>query len=74
MFVNTLTVDNKYSCRNMQNLPQQFQSHYLKKEKLFVDFLLYLWNVHQRENIFKKKISIVVSLLPKFLNPKEEVS
>ena len=58
-------------CRISRNI---FKRHYVKKEKLFVDFLLYLWNVHQRENIFKKKISTVASLLPKFLNPKEEVS
>ena len=25
-----------------------FKRHYVKKEKLFVDFLLYFWNVHER--------------------------
>ena len=36
-----------------------FKRHYLKKERLFVDFWLYFWNVHEIENILKKKKSIL---------------
>ena len=32
---------------------------YLKKERLFLDFLLNFWNVHKISNILKKKKSII---------------
>ena len=34
-----------------------FKRLYLKKEKLFSDFLLHLWNVHEIYNIPKKNKS-----------------
>ena len=43
-------------CRFSDN---KFKRLYLKKERLFVDFLLHFWNVHEIENILKKKKSIV---------------
>ena len=46
LFANTLTADDKYSCRNMQNFLQQLQTLYLKNERLFVDIPLHFWNVH----------------------------
>ena len=36
-----------------------FKRHYLKNKRLFVDFLLHFWNVHEIYNIFKKKMSIL---------------
>ena len=33
---------------------------YLKKEKLFVDFLLHFWNVHEIYNVLENKNSILV--------------
>ena len=33
--------------------------HYLKKHRLFMDFLLHFWNVHEILNILKKKMSIL---------------
>ena len=47
LFVNTLTADNKYSRSNVHNFEQQVQTHYLKNKRLFVDFLLHFWNVHE---------------------------
>ena len=38
---------------------KKFKRLYLKKEKLFVDFFLHFWNVHEMENILKKKKSIL---------------
>ena len=35
----------------------KFKRIYLKKERPFVDFLLRFWNVHEIENILKKKKS-----------------
>ena len=39
-------------CRFSRN---KFTHFYLKKERTFVDFLLYFCNVHEIENILKKK-------------------
>ena len=36
-----------------------FKRLYLKKERLFIDFLLHFWNVHEIYNIVKKKKSIL---------------
>ena len=55
LFVNTLTPDVKYSCRNMQIFWQQFQTTLSQKGKTFLDFLLHFWNVPEIENILKKK-------------------
>ena len=55
-------------CRFSNN---KFKRLYLKKEKLFEDFFLHFWNVHEIENILKKKKSILAQLLLKSLHPKE---
>ena len=59
LFVNTLTPDVKYSRRNMQIFWQQFQTPLSQKRKTCFDFLLHFWNVHEIENILKKKKSVV---------------
>ena len=55
-------------CRFSDN---NFQHLYLKKKTHFVNFRLYFWNVHEIQNILKKKKSILAELLPKLLHPKE---
>ena len=40
LFVNTLTTDDKYSRRNMQNFMQQFEALLYQKQKLFSRFFL----------------------------------
>ena len=37
----------------------KFKRHYLKNKRLFADFLLHFWNVHEIYNILKKKMSIL---------------
>ena len=32
-----------------------FKRHYLKSKRLFLNFLLHFWNVHEIYSIFKKK-------------------
>ena len=55
LFINVLTADGKYSGSNMQNLPQQFQTHASQKQKIFsgffIEFLKYAWNLEH----FQKK-------------------
>ena len=45
LFANTLTADDKYSCRNMENFLQQLQTLLSQKRKtfsgLFIAFLKY---------------------------------
>ena len=71
LFGNRLTPDVKYSRRNMQTFWQQFQTPLSQKRKTFFDFVFHFWNVHEIENILKKKKSILAQLLPKLLHPKE---
>ena len=74
LFVNILTADDKYSCGNMQNLHQQFQTHLSQKQKTFAQFLIallkYAWNLEH----FRKKMSILAYLFPKFLTLKDVVT
>ena len=53
LFVNTLTADDKYSCRNMQNFVQQLQTLLSKKWKtlsgFFIAFLKCSWNSEHSE-------------------------
>ena len=37
----------------------KFKHHYLKNKRLFADFLLHFWNLHEIQNILKKKLSIL---------------
>ena len=39
LFVNTLTVDYKYSLRNSENLPQPIQIHISEKQETFSELL-----------------------------------
>ena len=59
LFVNTLTAEYTYSRRNMQTFTQQVQMPLSLKQKTFSDFLLRFWNLHEMENIFKKKESFL---------------
>ena len=60
LFVNTLTPDASIPvaiCRFSENT---FKRLYLKKERLFVDFWLYFWNVLEIYNVLKNKKGIPV--------------
>ena len=52
----------------------KFKRHYLKNKRLFVDFLLDFWNVHEIYNILKKKMSILAELFQKLWTAKEVVT
>ena len=55
LFFNALTVDDKYSGSNMQNLRQQFQTPWSRNQKIFsgffIAFLKCAWNLE----LFEKK-------------------
>ena len=48
-----------YSGRNMQTFTQQVQTPLSLKQKIFLDFLMPFWNLHEMENIFEKKESLL---------------
>ena len=56
-----LTAEYTYSRRNIQTLTQQVQTPLSLKQKTFsfLDFLLPFWNLHEMENIFKKKENLL---------------
>ena len=53
LLVNTLTPDDKYSCRYMQIFWQQFRTPLSQKEKTFFGFFIafpkYAWNLQHSE-------------------------
>ena len=54
-----LTAEYTYSGRNMQTFTQQVQTPLSLKQKTFSGFLLNFRNLHEMENIFKKKESLL---------------
>ena len=36
-----------------------FKNFYLKNESFFLDFLLHFWNVHEINNILKKRMRVL---------------
>ena len=73
-FFNTLAADDKYSSQNMQNFQQQLELQYVKNKRFFLQFLLLFSNLQQIYNLSKKKVSLLVSVFPKLLTPKEVVT
>ena len=55
LFVNTLTVDDKYSCRNRQNFPQQFQMQLFQKPNNFNQFLIVFLKYTSNFEYYEKK-------------------
>ena len=69
-----MTTDDKYSRRNMQNFTQELEARLSQKQERFSGFFIgFLKCGFNLENI-KEKISILASLFPELLTPKEEVT
>ena len=49
----------------------KFKRLYLKNKRLFPDFFLHFWNVHEIYKILKKKMSILALLFKKWSIAKE---
>ena len=48
LFINKLTVDDKYSLCNTEKLTHSIQMQFSKKERTFVTFLQHCCSLHQR--------------------------
>ena len=70
MFVDTLTASDKYPVTICSSL---LKRNYLKKEKLFVDFLFHLSNLHQILKIFKKNLIVKANIFPRLQTLKDLV-
>ena len=55
LFVNALTVDDKYSGSNMQNLRQQFQTPSSRNQKIFSGFFIAFLKCAWKLEHFQKK-------------------
>ena len=80
-FVNTLTADDKYSSRNIQNLTQQLQTAIDQKQKAFyrifitsIEFLLHISNLEEVQTFLPKKMSLPASVFMKLLMAKKDVT
>ena len=51
----------------------QFRCKYLKNKKLFRNFFLYSWNLVSILKFFKKNMTLIREVFPKFRSPKNKV-
>ena len=51
----------------------QLGSNYLKNEKLFLNYFLHFWNIHEILKICKKKMTFIADLFPILRTPKDVV-
>ena len=65
VFLNTLTQMTSILFKVLRICNSQFKCNYLKNQKLFLNFLFYLWNLHQILNNLKKNMMIIANVLPK---------
>ena len=54
----------------LKGLNNQFKYIYLRSRKSFLNFLLYVWNLHQLLNILKKKMTIIADVFSKLQTSK----
>ena len=52
----------------------QFKCKYLKNEKLFLNFLCYLFNLHQILKFLEKKLMVLANMFPKLQTVKNFVT
>ena len=68
LFVNTLTTDDKYSCRNMLNLTQQLEAPLSQKQKTFSGFFIAFLICALNLKHFEKKYDYSSLVIPKVIN------
>ena len=73
--MNTLTPDDKYSRRNVQNFQQQLPTALSQTQKILPGiFTSFLKSTSNLEPFFSKKMSVLGYVFPKLLTPKEVVT
>ena len=70
MFVNTLTVDDKYSLLNRDNLTQPIRTQLSLKQKAFSQFFLAFSKSTLNFEHFQKMMTVIADLFMKLRTPK----
>ena len=74
LFVHSLTADDKYSGRNMKNLPQQFQTPLSQKQKTFSRFFIALLKCTLNLEHFQKKDQYPSLIISEIIDAERRVS
>ena len=74
LFVDTWTVDDKYSLLNRENSMQAIQMHLSEKPKTFVVFLCAFFKSKSNFEHFQKKMTLIDYVFSKLRTPKNVVS
>ena len=74
LLVNTLTTDDKYSSRNIQNLTQQLQTTMSQKQKPFYRISITYVKSRTSSDDFVKKMSLLAQVFMILLMPKKVVT
>ena len=74
MFINILTTNEKYSLLNRNNLRQQIQVQFSKKEKTFSEFISEFLKCRLNFERFRTKMTFVADVFPKLRTPKNIVN
>ena len=74
LFVDTWTVDDKYSLLNRDNSMQAIQMHLSEKPKTFVVFLCAFFKSKSNFEHFQKKMTLIDYVFSKLRTPKNVVS
>ena len=74
LFVDTWTVDDKYSLLNRENSMQAIQMHLSEKPKTFVVFLCAFFKSKSNFEHFRKKMTLIDYVFSKLRTPKNVVS
>ena len=70
LLVNTLAADEKYPVLTRETLTIPILNQLSQKQKLFLSFLLHLWNLRYNLNILMKKMTLIDLVFPKLRTPK----
>ena len=71
VFISTLTADDKYPLQECEIFQFIIQMQLYLKRELFLNFLCYLWDLHEILNIFQKKMIAIGNVFPKLQTVKE---
>ena len=64
-FVNRIISYDKYSLLKRENLTHTIQMQLPQEQKVFLNFFLKFWNLHQILKIFFKKVTLIANAFPK---------
>ena len=70
LFVNTLTVDDKYSLLSRDNSMQTTQMHLSEKQKTFTQFSFAFFKSTSNFEHFQNKMTLIAYVFPKLRTPK----